>query len=356
MKLIFKKNFNPLTHEVEVKTTDTGKELRAYIAKIEGCDADEIQVKFYGDVVPDDVTVAEYKMKDQDSILYLVNRKKVKTDGGDGQITAEPAFITLTLKNVAGGDDLTIQAVPEDSVAILRVKVEEQHNIPANAIRFKYNGMFMFPAKNLQGYDIHQNVTLDMMVDEKIAAEERAKAGTKKPEEAQKTSEVKVKVKFHDGEEKELNVDIDDTMEELRKKLLNLKPLDEAKSKDFRLKVIVAGEEAKDQAKLKDLGLKAGNATIATQLERVKGENDIRLLLKRVAVKDPEVIIIDKNQTVEALKKTLEAKLNATVSEITLQFNSKDLENQATLENIGLVDDSTVNVSIMKKSLFSNPR
>jgi len=348
MKLIFKKNFSPLTHEIEVKTSDTGKELRAYIAKIEGVTADEIQVKFYGDVVPDDVTVSEYKMEEGNNILYQINRKKVKTDDGNGEVVAEPKFITLTLKNAAGGDDLQIQAVPEDSVAILRAKIQDKHNIPANAIRLKYGNMFMFPAKNLQQYDIHQDATLEIIVDEKIAAEERAKAGTEK-----KSPEVKLKVKFHDGEEKELNIETDETMEDLRKKLLNLKPLDDAKNQ--RLKVLVAGEEAKDQAKLQDLGLKSGKATVATQLEKIQGENEIKIMLKRVA-KDPEAVIIDKNSTVEALKKSLESKFTATVSEINLQFQNKDLDNQTTLENIGLVDGSIVNVSIMKKGLFSNPR
>lgn len=358
MKILFKKNFSTTSFEIEVKQSDNGKDLRALLAHHEKVTSDEVQLKFWGDVIQDDYTVADYKMKEGDNIIYQIIKgtKKFKTEGGPEEATTKPNFITLTLKQ-EGEQDLQIETVPEDSIAILRVKIEGKHGIPSQAIRLKNkNNMIMFPAKRLIDYEIDSDATVEMIVDKNIVAAAQAKPAQDNNNQVmdqEPKGDVKVKVNFHDGEEKELTADYDDTIESLRQKLLELKPIDKAKESNHKLNIIAAGENRGDKAKLKDLGMK-GNIVVATMLERVKGENELSLTVKRFTGAESTKVIIDKNATVADLKKQLEDKFKATSKEINLKYGGNELTDDKVLSESGVADDGIVTLSVFKANLFSN--
>lgn len=365
MKLIFKKNLSTISHQIDVKASDSGKELRQFVADIEKVSPEEVVLKFWGDVVPDDVLVSEYKMKEEDVVTYVVNLKKVKGDesAGDGAMEVQK-LITLTLKK-EDQTQLQVDVTPQDSIAVVRVKIDDKHDIPSGAIRLKYNNMMMFPAKRLIDYYIDQDVTLDMIVDKKIEETERAKSKEERvqaaggvggaPANNQKSQnkELKLKVKFHDGDEKDVTVDIDQTMEDLRKKLLNLKPIDKEKETSYKLKVMIGGEDKEDKTKIRDLGLK-DSSVVATMLEKLKGEDDLKFTIKRSVGTESDTVIIDKNIKVNDFKKSLEDKFKATASEIILKLGMSELKDEQTLVEAGVQDDSVVTLSVFKKGLFGS--
>ena len=362
MKIIFAKNFSPTSHEIEVKASHNGKDLRALVAKEENISSEEVQLKFWGDIIQDDVTVADYKMKDGDKIMYQVTKsaKKFKTEGGAEEDAAKPNFITLTLKQ-KDEEDLQVEAVPEDSIAILRVKIEQKHGIPSSAIMLKNkHNMIMFPAKRLIDYEIDSDTTVEMMVNKNLvaaakntASQAAAGGNSSQAMDQEPKGSVKVRVNFHDGEEKEVDADYDDTIEVLRQKLLQSKPLGKEQESNHKLKIIVAGEDKGDKTKLKDLGLK-GKITLATILERVKGESELQLNVKRAVGTENAKLILNKDSTVADLKKLLEEQFKATSREINLRYDGKDLIDEKTLSESGVSDEGVITLSVVKMGLFSN--
>ncbi|CCH59058.1 hypothetical protein TBLA_0B02160 [Henningerozyma blattae CBS 6284] len=115
VSLIFK-DFKKEKIPLELDADSTIESAKGQIASEKNCDIDQIKLIYSGKILKNDATILNSGLKDNDHIIFMISKKKKKTEPASTVKVTEPASVTTNVETQAEGtpnSDPSANATPE---------------------------------------------------------------------------------------------------------------------------------------------------------------------------------------------------------------------------------------------------
>jgi len=218
----------------------------------------------------------------------------MKSQSQSGQEQPQASEL-ITIKLTTKSDTFEVDVYPEDTIALVRAKIEAKHKLPHDAIMLKFNGQMLFPIRKVGDIGLTNGSTLELIVDDTMLALAKQ---NKENEQKEKLSapEINLVIIFADLEKVETKIVEEKTIDDL------IQQIKEATNLDGNCELILEQQIAKGKDKLSKFDLKKGSEILC------KRDNEVFINLKRMVGTIPFVVGVDK--TILELKEAIEKKEN----------------------------------------------
>ena len=295
---IFVKTRTEKTISLETKPSDTILDLKEIIQNKEGIPADQQRLMFAGKELEDQYTLSNYNIQNE-STLHMLLRVR------DGM----PIFVkTLT------GKTLTIKVEPSDTILVLKEIIQEKEGFPADQQRLMFAGKELEDQYTLSNYNIQNESTLHMLL--------RVRDG------------MPIFVKTLTGKTLTIKVEPSDTILVLKEIIQEKEgfPADQQR-------LMFAGKELEDQYTLSNYNIQ--NESTLHMLLRVR--DGMPIFVKTLTGKTL-TIKVEPSDTILVLKEIIQEKEGFPADQQRLMFAGKELEDQYTLSNYNIQNESTLHM------------
>ena len=295
---IFVKTRTEKTISLETKPSDTILDLKEIIQNKEGIPADQQRLMFAGKDLEDQYTLSNYNIQNE-STLHMLLRVR------DGM----PIFVkTLT------GKTLTIKVEPSDTILVLKEIIQEKEGFPADQQRLMFAGKDLEDQYTLSNYNIQNESTLHMLL--------RVRDG------------MPIFVKTLTGKTLTIKVEPSDTILVLKEIIQEKEgfPADQQR-------LMFAGKDLEDQYTLSNYNIQ--NESTLHMLLRVR--DGMPIFVKTLTGKTL-TIKVEPSDTILVLKEIIQEKEGFPADQQRLMFAGKDLEDQYTLSNYNIQNESTLHM------------
>ena len=312
---IFVKTLTGKTLTLEVEASDTIESVKEKIQDKEGIQPDQQRLFFAGRQLVDDRTLSDYRVKKEDT-LHLVLRLR-----GGMQIFVK----TLT------GKTLTLEVEASDTIESVKEKIQDKEGIQPDQQRLFFAGKLLVNDQTLSDCNVQEESTLHLLL--------RLPGG------------MQIFVKTPTGKTMTLEVEANDTIENVKEKIQGIPPNQQ--------RLIYAGRELENGQTLSDYNVKKEDTLHLVLKWRGK------IFVKTLAGKTLTLEEVEASDTIETVKAKVQDKEGIPPDQQRLifvgeQLVGKQLEDDRTLSDYNVKKESTlhlvlklhVEMQIFVKTLF----
>ncbi len=225
--------------------------------------------------------------------------------------------MTIFVKTVTGKTTITLSVVPDDSIQNVKKKIMDEVGIPVEQQRLTFDNEILEDDRSLSAYNILKDSTLHLI---------SINCGTN----------IQILVVTQAGELSTTEVVPDDTIENLKKKILGEKETPvECQS------VYYAGKELKDYRTLKDYNIQSGPALVVTR----DPLGDMPIFIKMLTGKTI-TLNVQPETSIKNVKVKLQKRKGIPVEVQHLHFGGQQLKDFRTLKDYNIQTESTLHLRL----------